>query len=473
MNGKHFALFLGMLFWTVCNKQPLRAQEESPQSFTIEQAVDYALKNSPRVRTSILGEEIARQEVRETVSRGLPQINGNLEYRKQPDVPTTVVPNFIAPSVYDVLLQENLVENAPGDFGTIPAAFGVPHQVNAGVTLSQLVFDGQYLTGIQASKTYAELKRKESREARVNTEAEVRKAFLRALILERNYEVVQQNMKQLDRQLYETQKLFEEGFAEELDVDRLRLAQKRLEAQINNLGGQSEVARKALKFQMGFPVGEPMALEGNPERVEQYIAPSQVETDIDYNQRVEYEINQVNQELADLDKKRWQMGYLPTLNFNAGHIQQAQRQEFNFFDSGEEWFPNTYWGFTLNVPIFDGFRKASLIGQSDLQKRQLQIQQESLEQQIELEVRQARLTYDNAYQNYQVQRENQQLARKIYRRTEKKYENGLGSSLELTTAQTDYYTAQSDYLSSLLNLMQARVDLDQALGNYASSTQNP
>lgn len=468
MTTKHFALVVATVF-LMGRQDSLLAQQEAATKFTIDQAVDYALQNSPRVRTSILGEEIARQEVRETVAQGLPQINGNLEYRKQPDVPTTVVPNFIAPSVYDVLLQENLVETAPGDFGTIPAAFGVPHQANAGVTLSQLVFDGQFFTGVRASRTYTELKREQSREARVNTEAEVRKAFSRALILKRNFEVVSRNLKQLDRQLYETKKLYEEGFAEELDVDRLRLAKKRLEARINNLEGQSEVSLKALKFQMGFPVNEPVRLKGNPERVEQYIAPSQVETDIDYRQRVEYQINQVNQELAELDKKRWQMGYLPTLDFNAGHIQQAQRQEFNFLDSGEEWFPSTYWGFTLSVPIFDGFRKASLISQSDLQKRQLQIQAQSLEQQIELEVRQARLAYDNAYQNYQVQRENQQLARKIYRRTEKKYENGLGSSLELTTAQTDYYTAQSDYLNSLLNLMQARVALNQALGNYSSS----
>jgi outer membrane protein TolC len=445
--------------------QAQREGASQNQAFTIEQAVEYATQNSARMRTSRLSEQIARREIKETVSQGLPQINGSVEYNYFPDIPTTVLPDFISPQIYGVLREEQLVDEVPSDFGTVPAAFGVPHQLNAGVNLSQLVFDGQYIIGIRASKTYAELRAAETEQQRVETEAAVRKAYYRAQLTRRNFTIVRRNLDQLDRQLYETRKLYENGFAEELDVDRLRLSRKRLENNLQNLEANVESAYKSLKLQMGYPMADTLYLRTQSEQVESYIEGKQKRPEVTYNERIEYRINRINQNLAVLDRKRWEMGYLPTVRFNALHQQQAQRQAFNFFEGGE-WFPNTLVGGTISIPIFDGFRKASKIQQAKLQGQQLQVQQDNLEEQITFEARQAQLEYNNAYQNYQTQKESQELAEKIYRTTEKKYENGLGSSLELTTAQTDWYNAQSDYISATLRLLEARVELNRALGEY-------
>jgi len=450
------------------------ADKPSPsgaQSFTMEEAFAYAEMNASSVLIAQADLAEAEGQIKETTSIGIPQINGTVGYQHFPQIPQQLFPDFITPSVYGVLVNEG-VENAsgpieapaPSDVFT-PVTFGLKNSLSAGVEASALLFDATFFIALKGAKLYKNLAVKTLDQTRYQTHSKVAKAYLATLIAQRNLDILQKNVDNLETTLGETNALYEEGFAEKLSVDRIQLALNNLAAQREAILQVIEISENVLKFQMGYPIGDPLVLTTS---LDEALGTARVEEltgleSFSPSSRPEYATLQVADSLNAVDLQRIKSGYYPNLVAFGSHNRQLQRNDL--FDANENpWIPTTVVGVQLNVPIFDGFNKRAQRERALARSEKTRVQIQEFEQGARLALANAEASVRNARLNVQLRENSIELAEEIYRVAQIKFKEGVGSSLEVNTAQSELFQAQDALTSALYDLAVAYVDYEDALG---------
>lgn len=423
--------------------------QESIQTFSMKTAIQYALTHSPSLQNTYLDYQIARQKIAEVRSAGLPQINSTTTLRYFVEIPTSLVPGefFGAPR---------------GTF--IPIRFGVPYNLEIGVTGTQLLFDGTYFVGLSAARAVKELTYRAYQRSRIETITAVSKAYLTVLITQERLRLLKENLDQLQTTLRQTKGLYEAGFAEKLDYQRLEVAYNNLQTEYNKAAELTALAYLTLKLQMGYPLDQPIALTDTLPELPLLLPDSLSLQNFDPAQRLEYQILLAQRHALELNLRRYQVAYLPSLVFISSLATQAQRNEFDFFDTKKRWFPIAFIGFQLQVPLFDGLRKASQVSQARLELLKNQNDLYQLRQALTLEAQNARIQLLNALQNLAIQKRNLELAQTVLETTQKKVEAGLASTVESVQAQNAYQQAQLGYTTALLEAHSAYIDWQKALG---------
>jgi outer membrane protein TolC len=295
---------------------------------------------------------------------------------------------------------------------------------------------------------------------------QVSKAYYAVLINEATLELVQTNYDRIDTLLRETRIMYENGFAEKIDVNRTQVEFNNIKTNLENTRRSLEVSKKLLKYQMGMPIEQPLEIAEDISDLNfQYGETLLLEPDV--NRRVEYAQLLTQEELAMLNLKNNQFAYLPTLDLNMNIGQNAGvEQSSNLFQFGNNnyWFDYQFVGVTLSLPIFDGLRKSYAIKKIRLEQKQLQLQKENLENSIHLTVQQERNELVNNIDNLQNQQENMKLAEEVYTHAKIKYEEGVGSNLEVIEADNAYKQAQTNYFTALYNALLAKIDYERAQG---------
>lgn len=455
-------LLLPVALW-LAGPMPLWAQEGASRSFTLEECIQYGIENNVNVRNERLNQGIAKAQVGETVAQGLPQINanGNLTYNIQRQ--TNFLPGALA-----------------GQSGFIPVQFGTPFQSNVSATVSQLIFDGSYFVGLRASKVFKELADKGVVKARIDVAEAVALAYYGVLVSEERLTLLETNLGRLDSLYRETKAMNEQGFAEAIDVQRLKVNLNNLETEYQNVQRSLAINLNALKFQMGLPLEQPIEIA---ESIQDFENLSQLEVEsFNYADRIEYQQLNINRELAELDVSNTKSQYLPNLSafFNYGY--NAGRETFGeFFEptvlqtrdeqgvvvdekTVDTWNGFAAVGINLNIPIFDGLLKANTIRRKKLLKEQVEIQIDNLENAIELETQQAQIVFINSLESLENQQENRRLAEEVFRVAKIKYQEGVGSNLEVVEAENALKSAETNYFVSLYDALVARVAYQKATG---------
>jgi len=442
------------------------------RSFTLEAAMTYAQVESPNVLIAQADLAEAEGQIDETLSIGLPKLNGSVGYQHNLEIAQQLFPDFISPAVYGVLTQESVADNtgrliqAPtGPQTFFPVAFGQRNQLQAGLNLNSLIFDATYFIALRGSRLFRNLAQKQVEQTSYQTRVQVAKAYLGTLIAQRNLETLQRNVANLEQALTETEALYEAGFAEKLSVDRLRLTAQNLAAQRQNIEQVIEISLNLLKFQMGYPQSDPIALSttldealGNA-RVSELLG----DEDFDPSRRPEYATLQVADSLNAIDLKRIQAGYYPNLIGFANISRTLQRNDL--FDSEEAgWLPQSALGVTLNVPIFDGFEKRAQKQRAIARTDKTRLQLAQFEQSSRLALANSRAAVRNARLAVDLRENSVALAEDIYRVSQIKFREGVGSSLEVNQAQGELFQAQDALTQALFDLAVAYTDYEDALG---------
>lgn len=444
-------------------------QSDSIKTFSLAEAQTYALENNDTIKIAKLEEVKSKAQIKETTSIGLPQVNGKLSGQYFFDIPTQLLPDFVTPAVYGVLLAEGVqIQTDPNNIpmgGMTPAQFGTNYQISAEISVNQLIFDGQYIVGLKASKAVKELSASLRNTSEINVKANVAKLYLQTLVLAESQELLIKNQSELNKNIDEMKALYQEGLADELDVDRMVLTKQRIDNQIKNVLNAHAMVKLLLKLQMGYPVENPIELS---DKLDMYTSDAEELVTLEANARArpEYKTLLVNRELQRLDMERWKAGYLPQFFGFFSYSENALVNELDMANDGDNWFPTTVGGLQLNVPIFDGLSKSAKIQQSRVEMEKVDIQIHQFEQGVIMQVAGAQNNYELAKSEFETEKANVGLAQKIYDRSKIKYEEGVGSSFELTSALTDLYTAQSTYLQSTYKLITAQINLEKALGQY-------
>jgi outer membrane protein TolC len=326
--------------------------------------------------------------------------------------------------------------------------------------MDALLFDGTYLTALKASRVYREYISQDYQVKKREVKNQVIDAYLPVLLLEENLDILDNNMANLAQLLKETKALYEEGFAEQLDVDRLDLSLANLQVEKENLERQKEAAMNALKFTLNADESLVFNIEENLESIATELSPDLLSESNYVSTRPEVKYVEKGIELADLNIEQYKMGYYPTLR---GFLSYTQTRQWNTVDDAF-WAPTALAGVTLNVPIFDGWDKKAKIERAKLSKEINLNQQETLIRSIDLEVATARKAYTTAQKSLEAQNRNLDLAQRIYDTTQIKYREGVGSSLEVNQAEQSLYSAQANYIQVLYSLATAKYDLLKAIG---------
>ncbi|MDX5438376.1 MAG: TolC family protein [Pontibacter sp.] len=449
---KQISLIVAIL--VLLGKSYAQGQPE-PLRLSLQESVKYALQNRTSLQATRNEEKIAKARVGEIRATGLPQIDATLDAGN----------NFVQQQSFlpSEFFQDPNDPNSPPPGTFVPVTFTPAYISNATITGSQLLFDGSYLIGLKAAKTYTELSRKNTTQSEIEVAEQVSKAYYGVLVNRERMKLLNQNLVRLDTLLNQTQVMFDNGVAEKLDVDRLRVQLNNLKVELQKTQRLMELSENLLKFQMGLPQSQLVLL--TDELAEVDINMSQLfPQGFNYSSRIEYSILETQQNLAELDMRNKKAGYLPKLLLNARYGYLSAGNDFGNISDLGNYLEFGYVGAQLRLPIFDGLRKHYQIQQAKITLDNTKLGFETLRQSIDLELEQASTELTNALDVLDAQEENLELANEIARVAKIKFQEGVGTNLEVVTAETDLREAQTNYYSAMYDALIAKVNLERATG---------
>ncbi len=431
------------------------ALAQTTNQYTLQQCIDYALKNYTDVKNSELDIQTAAAKVGEIRGAGLPKVLGKASITDNPTLsrmflPGTSAAAFDTSRVYD-----------PSSVYAVPNLFQVRSSGDMSVTLSQLIFDGSYIMGLKASSVYKELATKSMTQTKINVVESVTKAFYLVLINNERLALLNSNVSRIDSLLKNTKGLQKEGFAEELDADRIEVTRNNLLAELNKFNQINEVTILLLKYQMGMPLVDPIELVGDVKEI-QVEAIDQNAT-VNPESRIEYSLLKTQLELQRLDLKSNQAKFLPTLSGFATGGYNRSDVTVDKVVSGH-WYQYSMWGLNLSVPIIDGGSKIYQIKQSRYAYLKAENNLNFFAQTVDLQAKQSLATLSNEIQNYQIQKRNLELATKVVRVSKIKYTVGTGSNLEIVDAENAFKEAQTNFYNATYNVLLAKIAYQKSIG---------
>ncbi len=442
---KYFFTILG-LFCSIAKSQ----DSAVVQQFSLQEAKDYAIIHAWTLQQSDLEIEKANLRVKEALSALLPQVNGQIGYKHFGELYTSIIPSG----------------SFPGQPIDLEVQFGVKENFDVNFTATQTVFNGVFLVGMKAAKTFVEIEKSKKEVTADEVEDQVTRAYYNALIAKENSAIIAQNIKKLEDILKTTTALYNNGVVEVIDVDRLKLSLANLKTQVSTLQKQYDLTLYVLKYQMGYPIEDPIALIQTLEDfVSNINAPAVSGGALPFMQRKDYALMDMRESVNESNIKRFKAEYMPSIMAYGSMGALGLSQKFNFFGK-EPWYPYRFAGFQVNIPVWNSFGTKARVQSAKVDLERIRLGRQQLESAITLEYNKAKTDYLNATEELNNAKSNMELAEKIYKITQIKYKEGVGSSLELTNAEQQVYTTQAILLSAKYKVLMAKTDMDKALGNY-------
>ncbi len=452
-------------------------------TFTLEQCLQYALENSNSIKNSVIDQEIAKAKVKETRGIGLPQIDGNFGINDN-----TKLQRFFATNTGGSGSFLGDLSSVPGlkvgDVVAAPNFFQLPVNSAATINISQILFNGSYLVGLQASNTFKELSLKQAVQTKEQTIDQTTKAFYSALINRERMKLFTNNINRVDSLLKNTTALNTNGFAEGIDVDRIQVSLNNLITERDKFERLQQLSIELLKFQMNYPMDQTLDVQGDLSVLNSSVDVNNYLKDWDYKNRPDYQVLETNRKLQTLTIRNKYAAGMPSLNASANFGYGTQSPTIgglfstntNIEDYGtigpDKWYGQSVIGVSLHVPIFSGLQRNYQIQQEKLNLQKIDNSFKILKSSIDLSVKQSVTTYQNSLQALESQKRNMALAEKIAKVTKIKYGQGVGSNIEVVDAESALKESQINYYSALYDVLVAKVDMDKAFGKLVQPTQS-
>ena len=422
---------------------------------TLSECIDLAIENNENLKNSKLEEKISKSLSKEYLSIGFPQINfdGGLKYNH--DVPKSIIDiSRFMPGVPEGTEQE--------------VQFGQTYDGRADLFVNQMIFNGSYFVGLAAAKELISLSEKLTKRNEIDIHESVQKAYYTVLNTKSRVDLVVLNLSRLSSLLDETKQLYDNGFIEKLDVDRIQVAFNNLESEKIKADRFYQLSKEVLNFQIGLPVGTEVELDG--ELSDNILSNFKYNLEnFDYSKRIEYSILQSDKNLKFYDLKNNRSQYLPQIYANYNYGYNTSSSNYDLFFESNRWKSFGTFGLKVVVPIFDGFLKRSKINQSKYKIEQIENQLMFLERSINLQINQSISNYENTKESLSISKENLQLAKNVYAATEKKYKEGIGSNLEVIDSNNSLKIAQNQYFNSLYESIIASIEIKKTLGTLLNN----
>ncbi len=447
MKNNLWLLCLGWIFTTAMQAQ--QASTDSIYSFTLDEAVEFALENSYQSINARRDVAKALKRKWETTADGLPQLDATIDYQNQLKQPVTILPGEIV----------------GGEVGTfVPVIFGVKQQATATATLRQLIFDGSYLVGLQAAKSFLQY----NNDVQEKTQLEVRKGVINAygsvLVSQESVKILENNVATLEKNYLETKKIFENGLAEEEDVEQLQITLLQIKNQLSNTKRLEKIAMQMFNLTIGVDINVSTTLSETLDDLSmKNMDPSITTKPFIIENNIDYRLAELLTEQRRLELKLEKSRALPSLSAFVNYGTSAFDNDFVFLDSETPWFQSSILGASLNIPIFSSFKRSARTQQAKIAEEQSKTDFIRTQNEIQLQYDTAISDYKFSIESYDTAKQNLTLAERIEKKNQIKYSEGLASSFELRQAQLQLYSSQDEILNAMLNIINKKAALETIL----------
>ncbi|MFW6218530.1 MAG: TolC family protein [Bacteroidota bacterium] len=463
MNGKRNIIpWIAILL--LLSIESIYGRNDTIYHFSLAEAQAYALENNTKIVNAKYDVEIADARVWETTAMGLPQVSGSVDYQHIPgEIPTVDFAggiNEVFAAIFEALQREGIQVDVPMGFEgqeSEPVKLAVKNSTTYSATLSQLIFSGEYFVGLQASRTYKQLSKNSLENTELAIKENISMSYFTILSLEKNKIILDSSLMNLKSSIRDTRAMYETGMVEETDIDQLVLNAGNVENSLKSVERTIEISYKLFKIQMGLPLETKVQLTEN---IDNILFNLKIESPdvsgFNAEENISYKIAETQEKLDELNMKREKAMYLPSLNAFYSYQDKTNAPDFDFTI-------NHIIGFNISVPIFSSGMRNAKVKQARLEMIKSRNDKQLLEENLNMQVQQARYDYESAHEKYQIQRKNMELSKKIHEKTRVKFEQGVASSLDLTQAHGQYLDSTSKYTSAVIDLLNARINLDKIL----------
>jgi outer membrane protein TolC len=433
-----------VLFFSFCFIG-LGFSQEIKHHFSLDEAIHYALENNYNAKTAKNNIKAAKQKNWETITIGLPQISVKVDYQ-----------NWIK--------QQVTLADFDNDGVNEEFVFGTKQNVNATATLNQLIFDGSYLVGLQSAKTYLKI----SEQAKEKTALSIREATINAygniLVAQRSIVILENNVKILQKNLGDTQKIYENGLNEEEDVEQLQITLTTVKSQLNKTKRLKNIAYKMLNIALGIPIEQSIVLTDSLDTlIENTIDLRLIATNFNTNNHIDFQIAENDKEGKRLLMQLERSKALPVLKTFVNFGYAGNSNSFDFLNSDQKWFDSSLLGVSLNIPIFSSFQRRAKTQQAKIEFKNSDIQLNEIKEQLSLQAATAKSDYQFSIEEYESAKQNLKLAERIEKKQQIKFFEGVTTSFDLSQAQNQLYAQQQNYIQSMLEVIAKKAALENAL----------
>ncbi len=416
------------------------------RTFSLNEAIEFAMQNNYTLINAEKDVESAKYRVKESTSIGLPQVNASVSYTDNIQRPVMIIPDFTDPTK-NMELQ-----------------FGTKYDGALAASVSQLIFSGEYIVGLQAAKKYLEKTDIDFFKNKLDIKQKVADSYYAALSVLDGIVIVDSTLTITRKLANETRQVYEVGFAEETDVDQLDLLVSDLEASRDYLNNQLVIAQAFLKFYMGINDADSLILTDNMGSIiDDKSNMALMSNPFAISQNVDYRSIAKQKELSLLQVKLEKSAYMPSISANLNYQTQAQRSQWDFFSSDGVWYNSSVFGVSMSIPVFSSGMRYSKVKQAQIAYEQVEVMENQIISQLNLQFSTARNEYMNALNVYLNKQKSRKTAEKIYLKTTEKYSEGMASSLDLLNTHNQFLNTENEYINASLALLKAGEELEKIL----------
>ena len=457
-------LFTVFLACTVQFAASAQNNQAVTTTLSLKQAQDYAIKNNAGSRNAVLDMEIARKKIWETKAMGMPQVNAQANYQHLFKVPEMSLGGI-------TVLKSDLPDGAPvmsEDIGNgvylgyqamPPIQLGVKNNTTLDIIVSQLIFSGEYIVGLQATKIFYLMTEQKKAKTEIELKEFVANWYATALLLERNLEVMKKSLDNTKKTLSDMQQMYKQGLIENTDVDQLEFVSLSLANGVNSMSRQLDYTMDVMKFQLGMPFDENIILTDQLESFADNInLETLVASQFNINNNLDYQILANSEAISRLNLRREQSTFLPNLAAVYRHSEKMKKPEFDFN-------PKDVFQISMNIPIFSSGMRNVKVQQREMELQQVINTRNNASNGLQLENINARNNISTAYEKYVNDKRNIELTKRIYDKTLIRFNEGLASSKDISDNLAQYLNAQNSLYSSIFSLISAKNKLDKLNNN--------
>ena len=337
-----------------------------------------------------------------------------------------------------------------------PIELGVKNNTTFTFTLSQLIFSGSYIVGLQATKVYYGLTKQNAEKAKLDVIETVTNTYNMIQLAEESRKILALNLENINKTLYEVSEMNKQGFLEKTDVDQLELTGNTVRNAINQIDSNLDMAYRLLKIQLGLDDAAKVELSDPLESGDSLTASSVQLFAESFNigQNVDYQLIQTSEKAAKLELDLAKASFLPTISGFYSHTEKLKAPAFDFS-------PKDLVGVNLSMPIFSSGQRLSIVSQKRMALEKAKNTRQYVSSSIAMQASQYENDLKLKLEKYQNQKKSKELSDDIYQRTLEKYKQGVASSMDLMTSQNQYLTNLTNYYQSIYDLQGSRSKLEK------------
>ena len=422
-----------------------------PEVVSLEEALAFGEQNNRNIQKANMEIKKAYKDQWSTIAIGLPQISANANYQNFLELPTSLIP-------------AQFFGGNEGEFAEVQ--FGTPQTMAAGVTIQQLIFDGSYIVGLEASKIFLMISENIFEKTLLEVRKNIINTYSSVLLARENIVFLKRNKENLSKNLRELTQLFLNGFEEEESVEQLKLTLSGVETQLRYIKNLERITLNMLKLLIGFPTEAPLFLSDTLDKLtNESLFDMKISNEVNLNNNIDIKIAENNLLSETLLYKYERSKGLPKLSAFLNGNYTGNSETFSFTQSGQKWFGAALVGINLQVPIFSSLRRSALSQKAKIAVSQAENDLAETQERVFIEVQAAENDYHLAVENFFTSKENLDLATRIEQKNQIKYFEGVASSFELRESQLQLYGAQNTYIKSIQDVIQKKLSLETLINS--------